>query len=235
MTHNSDNEIIIDKLANIDASRESWNVRFEVVMIWKQTYKNNSNMVNSLAMILMEQELTKNGDDNDGEPFNCDGCGGVSDVDDKLRVVIRVQDETGSASFVLFDRHAKDVIHRENHWLMEKIANISKFNLQNNYHAYTIHKMTDDELVVGVIFKHSLVYEEDNIHSDGTPMYKSIKENSVSVEGDNINGVDLDVVTPTTTSLKRPIEIVTTTKLFECSSSKDGVAPDTLKIPKIKS
>ncbi|CAH1439145.1 unnamed protein product [Lactuca virosa] len=111
---------------------------------------------------------------------------------------------------------------------------ISKFNLENNYHAYTVHKMTNDELVVGAVFKHSPAYEENNIHSNGTPINKSIKEKSVSVEGDNINVVDLDVVTPTTTSLKRPTEIVTTTESFEWSSSKDGVAPHTLKIPKME-
>ncbi|CAH1426927.1 unnamed protein product [Lactuca virosa] len=191
----------------------------------------------------------------DGEPFNCNGCRGVSDVFGKVRVVIRVQDETESASFVLFDRHVKDLIHRGNHWLMEKISKdqgrqkipdefntmlnrkfvfkvqISKFNIENNYHAYTVHKMTDDELVVGVVFKHSPAYEENNIHSDGTPINKSIKEKSVSVEGDNINVFDLDAVT---TSLKCPIEIVSTTESFEWSSSKDGVAPHTLKIPKMK-
>ncbi|CAI9261529.1 unnamed protein product [Lactuca saligna] len=102
---------------------------------------------------------------------------------------------------------------------------ISKFNLENNYHACTVHKMNDDELVVGAVFKHSPAYDENNIHSD---------EKSVSVEGDNINVVDIDPVTPTTTSLKCPIEIVTTTESFEWSSSKDGVAPHTLKIPKME-
>nr|KAJ0223431.1 hypothetical protein LSAT_V11C200100110 [Lactuca sativa] len=451
MEHNSNSEIVIDKLADIDASIESWNIRAQVVMIWKQTYKNNPNMVNSFDMILMDQEgtrihatikknlinafqalleegavrqitnfgmarnegdyminpfnfesfhdvtarnfdtrvafdfigqvvstepmrvikenaretrlmsivaqdligrkmqvalwdsftlklnsyisehqnenalviillcmashklhinddmhhisefkkanccgqarrlvppfqikniddipdyneegwysfycrncskkVTKNGDDSDGEPFNCNGYGGVFDVFDKVRVGIHVQDETGSASFVLFDRHVKDLIHRGNHWLMEKISKdqghqkipdefntmlnrkfvfkvqISKFNLENNYHTYTVHKMADDELVLGAVFKHSPAYEENSIHSDGTPINKSIKEKSVSVEGDNINVVDLDAVTPTTTSLKRPIEIVTTTELFEWSSSKDSVAPHTLKIPKME-
>ncbi|CAH1443672.1 unnamed protein product [Lactuca virosa] len=111
---------------------------------------------------------------------------------------------------------------------------ISKFNLENNYHAYTVHKMTNDKLVVGAVFKHSPAYEENSIHSDGTSINKSIKEKSVSIKGDNINVVDLDAVTPTTTSLKRPIDIVTTTESFEWSSSKDGVATHTLKIPKME-
>ncbi|CAI9294535.1 unnamed protein product [Lactuca saligna] len=85
---------------------------------------------------------------------------------------------------------------------------ISKFNHENNYHAYIVHKMTDDELVVDALFKHSPAYEENIIHSDGTPINKSIKENNVSVKGDNINVVDLDAVTPTTTSLKHLLRLL---------------------------
>ncbi|CAH1418208.1 unnamed protein product [Lactuca virosa] len=68
------------------------------------------------------KKVSKNDDDTNDEPFTCDGCGGVSDVYSKMRVVIRVQYETGSASFVLFDRYVKDIIHRGNQWLMEKIS-----------------------------------------------------------------------------------------------------------------
>ncbi|CAI9261634.1 unnamed protein product [Lactuca saligna] len=145
----------------------------------------------------------------DGEPLNCDGSGGVSDVYDKVRVVIRVEDENGSASFVLFDHHdqgRQKIPDEFNIMLNRKFVfkvQISKFNLQNNYHGYTVNKMIDDELVVVAVFKHSPAYEEDNIHSD---------------------------VTLTTTSLKRPIEIVTTSESFECSCSKDGITPHTLKL-----
>nr|KAJ0218177.1 hypothetical protein LSAT_V11C300141560 [Lactuca sativa] len=184
----------------------------------------------------------------------------------RVRVVIRVQDETGSASFVLFNHHVKDLIHHGNHWLMEKISKvalyytillicthdkltvyyqghqkipdkfdmmlnrnfvfkvqISKFNLENNYHAYTVRKMTNDE------------FSNIHLHMKKTvfiPMVLLLNIKSFSVEGDNINVVDLDAVTSTTTSLKRPIEIVTTTESFEWSSSKDVVSPHTLKIPK---
>nr|KAJ0207492.1 hypothetical protein LSAT_V11C500246420 [Lactuca sativa] len=48
------------------------------------------------------KKVTKNGDDSDGEPFNCNGCGGVSDVFSKVNVVIRVQDETRYAFIHLF-------------------------------------------------------------------------------------------------------------------------------------
>lgn len=42
----------------------------------------------------------------------------------RIRVVVRVQDETGSSSFVLFERHLKDLIHRGKQWLMDKIAKV---------------------------------------------------------------------------------------------------------------
>nr|KAJ0228500.1 hypothetical protein LSAT_V11C100027940 [Lactuca sativa] len=60
MTRNSDSEIVIDKLVDIDVSKESWNIRVQVVIIWKQTYKNNPNMFSCLNMILMDQENTCN-------------------------------------------------------------------------------------------------------------------------------------------------------------------------------
>ncbi|CAH1429009.1 unnamed protein product [Lactuca virosa] len=58
MAHNSGDEIVFDSLADIDASNETWNIRVHVLMLWKQTYKNNPNMVSSLDMILMDQQAT---------------------------------------------------------------------------------------------------------------------------------------------------------------------------------
>ncbi|CAH1443944.1 unnamed protein product [Lactuca virosa] len=291
MAHNSGDEIVFDSLADIDASKETWNIRVQVIMHWKQTYKNNPNMVSSFDFngpadfigqvvstdpmrVIMDKESEKklmnmvaqdliiadmdlnvkssintsqlntdtvvakeeyyylrfpikniddipyyneNDDDNNVEPFTYDGCGGVSDVYEKVRVVIRVEDETGSSSFVSLDRHVKDVINRDNQWLMEKIS-----------------KMSDDEGVVGAVFKGSHAYEQDSINSDGTPINKCFKDKSVSIDVDNIDVVDLDAVTPTTTSIKQPIEIVTTTESFEWSSSKDGVVAPILKIPKME-
>nr|KAJ0212478.1 hypothetical protein LSAT_V11C400195910 [Lactuca sativa] len=243
---------IVDIDLNVESSINTTQLNTKTVVSKPEDYYLHFQIKN-IDDIPDYNEVTKNGDDSDGEPFNYNGCGGVSDVFGKVRVIIRVQDETRSASFVLFDRHVEDLIYHDNQWLMEKISKdqgrqkipdefntmlnrkfISKFNLENNYHAYTVHKMTTNELVVGAVFKHSPTYKENSIHSDGTPINKSIKEKSVSVEGDNINVVDLHAVTPTTTSLKRPIEIVTTTESFKWSSSKDGVAPHTLKIPKME-
>ncbi|CAH1431657.1 unnamed protein product [Lactuca virosa] len=58
MAHNSGDEIVFDSLADIDASKETWNIRVQV-KLWKQTSKNNLNMVSILDMILMDQQGTK--------------------------------------------------------------------------------------------------------------------------------------------------------------------------------
>nr|KAJ0203631.1 hypothetical protein LSAT_V11C500282800 [Lactuca sativa] len=112
--------------------------------------------------------ITKNDDDIVIGPFNCDSCEVVSDVYGN-----------GSSSFVLFERHVKDLIHRGKQWLREKISKdqghqnihnefkillnkkfffkvqISMFNLHNKYRAYTMHKLTDDENVFLLRFSNS--------------------------------------------------------------------------------
>nr|KAJ0194157.1 hypothetical protein LSAT_V11C800452350 [Lactuca sativa] len=147
-------------------------------------------------------------------------------LETKIRIVVRVQDESGSSSFVLFKRHVKDLIHRGNQWLMGKIAKdqgrqqipdefkillnkkfvfkvqISMFNLQNNYHAYTVHKLTDDERVLAEVFKRSPNHQHHNIN-------------------DNVRG-------------KPPIEIDANTDSLEWSSSKTRAVRDTLKIQKLE-
>ncbi|CAH1430589.1 unnamed protein product [Lactuca virosa] len=56
MTANNADQVVFDKVAEINASKESWNIRVKVVMLWKPTYINNPNMVASLDMILIDQE-----------------------------------------------------------------------------------------------------------------------------------------------------------------------------------
>lgn len=49
------------------------------------------------------------------------------------------------------------------------------FNIEKNYLAYTIHKLTDDESVVVEVFKQSHGYEQESIHVDGTPITNAYK------------------------------------------------------------
>ncbi|CAH1445070.1 unnamed protein product [Lactuca virosa] len=205
------------------------------------------------------KKVTKNDDDVDAGPFHCVGCRFVSDVFGKIRIVVRVQDESGSSSFVLFERHVKDLIHRGNQWLMEKIAKdqgrqqipdefkillnkkfvfkvpISMLNLQNNYRVYTVHKLTDDERVLAEVTKRSPNHQHHNINDNGIPINKPNKvENTNSVHDDNLDVVDLEAVTPSSSTGKRPIEIDANTDSLEWSSSKTRAVQDTLKIPKLE-
>ncbi|CAH1448680.1 unnamed protein product [Lactuca virosa] len=203
------------------------------------------------------KKVTKNDVDVDAGPFHCDGCGLVSDVYEKIRIVVRVQDETGSSSFVLFERHVKNLIHRGNQWLMEKIAKdqghqqkpdefkillnkkfafkvqISMFNLQNNYRAYTVQKLTDDERVLVEVFKRPPNHEHHILNDNGTPINKSNKDNIDSVHDDNLAVVDLEALTPSSSTGKRPISIDANTESLEWSSSKISACSSYLEDPKV--
>nr|KAJ0199027.1 hypothetical protein LSAT_V11C600319000 [Lactuca sativa] len=375
MTANNAYQIVFDKVAEINASKECWNIRVKVVMLWKPTYTNNPNVVANLEMILIDHEgcriqaiIKKNLipvfeslfdegavreisnfaiANNEGEymlvphkhkinfykttkvrvsidfvdtvdryhfisfpdllarnfdayflgevvstdpmrviveygrekrlmnlvaqdlrssssclnsldtnvesssrtsQLNSDTVvanpedyylrSQIKNIDEipdlmRIRIVVCVQDESGSSSFVLFERHVKYLIHRGNQWLMEKIAKdqgrqqipdefkillnkkfvfkvqISMFNLQNNYRAYTVHKLTDDERVLA-------------------------EENTNSVHDNNLDVVDLEAVTPSSSTRKRPIEIDANTDSLEWSSSRTRAVRDTLKIPKLE-
>nr|KAJ0195625.1 hypothetical protein LSAT_V11C700346310 [Lactuca sativa] len=152
------------------------------------------------------KKVTKNDDDVDVGPFHCDGCGLLSDVYGKI--VVRVQDESGSSLFVLFERH-------------------------NNYRAYTVQKLTDDERVLAEVFKRSPNHEHHIINDNGTPINKPNKENTNYVHDDIIDVVDLEALTPSSCTGKRHIQIDANTNSLEWSSSKTGVVPFTLKIPKL--
>ncbi|CAI9304002.1 unnamed protein product [Lactuca saligna] len=102
------------------------------------------------------KKLSKNDDETNAEPFNCDGCGGVSDVYSKVGVVIRVQYETESASFVLFDRHVKNVIHQGSIIAVKQIDH--KQLHQSGWRLVQAEKemgemeVWDDKLLEGVVF-----------------------------------------------------------------------------------
>ncbi|XP_023754001.1 uncharacterized protein LOC111902393 [Lactuca sativa] len=136
--------------------------------------------------------VAKNDDDSATKPFMCDGFGRVSSLHGKIRVIVRVQDKSGSSSFVLFEHHVKDLLHRGKQSFMEKISKdqglqnipdefkillnrkfvlkvwISVFNLENNFITYTMHKLAEDESVLAQVFKRSPAYEQQIVHDDGT-------------------------------------------------------------------
>ncbi|CAI9280995.1 unnamed protein product [Lactuca saligna] len=301
LNSNNADQVIFDKVAEINTSKDCWNLRVKVVMLWKPTYINNLNMVASLDMILIDQEnLTNNKKNlipvfeslfdegavreisnfdmasNESEymlvphkhkinfnkttkvrvstdfvdtidPYHFisfpdllarifntrvafDFLGEVVSTDPmrviveygrekrlmnlispdlRIRIVVRVQDESGSSSFVLFECHS-------------------------NYRAYTVHKLTDDERVLAEVFKRPPNHQHHNINDNGTPINKAKKENINFVHDDNLDVVDLKVVTPSSSTGKGPIEIDANTDSLEWSSSKTRAVRDTLKIPKLE-
>lgn len=52
---------------------------------------------------------------------------------------------------------------------------VSDFNLHNNYLAYTVHRLSDDEKVIEEVFKRSPGYEEEILNDDATPTNNSKK------------------------------------------------------------
>ncbi|CAH1425040.1 unnamed protein product [Lactuca virosa] len=151
-----------------------------------------------------------------------------------------VQDESGSSSFVLFERHDQGLQNLPDEFkilLNRKFVfkvQISLFNLENNYLAYTVYKLTDDESVLAKVFKRSPAYEQQIVDDDSTSVNMTNKEKSDSVHGDNLEVVDLESLTPSPNAGKRPIDIVATTDSLELSSSKAGAGPTALKIPKME-
>ncbi|XP_035833018.1 uncharacterized protein LOC110876774 [Helianthus annuus] len=71
----------------------------------------------------------------------------------KFKVQVRVQDESGSVSFVMFDRDVQKLLGlaasdiRERQRAAFKI-DVSEFNLNNDYRVYTVQKTTDDPVII---------------------------------------------------------------------------------------
>nr|XP_043639302.1 uncharacterized protein LOC122610373 [Erigeron canadensis] len=173
--------------------------------------------------------VTRNDVAVDGHPFNCGKCGDVSDVFGKVRVIIRVQDSTGSSSFVLFGRLIQKLINRSEAWLMDKIAKDQGKQIVPEEINMLLNRSVIDD-----ISKRAHANEEGHVNDDGTPINKDSKLKHVDITGDNMRVIDLDASTPATNAGKRPIVMVEESGEYDCSSSK-AIAPlESLKIPKIE-
>ncbi|CAH1452840.1 unnamed protein product [Lactuca virosa] len=111
---------------------------------------------------------------------------------------------------------------------------ISIFNLQNNYRAYTMQKLTDDERVLAAVFKRSPNHEHHILNDNGTLINKPNKDTTDFVHDDNLDVVDLEALTSSSSTGKRPISINANTDSLEWSSSKTSAIPATLNIPKLE-
>ncbi|GJY65696.1 replication protein A 70 kDa DNA-binding subunit B [Tanacetum coccineum] len=122
---------------------------------------------------------------NKSQTTNCYNCGRcdeeVSDVYPRIKVQIRMQDETGSTSFWLFQQEICKLIDKSPGYLISKAkkdldntsypedlnvtlnkqyvlkVQVFGYNLNNIYHIFTANKTTDDEDVIkSVIAKHTM-------------------------------------------------------------------------------
>ncbi|PWA95093.1 hypothetical protein CTI12_AA052650 [Artemisia annua] len=108
----------------------------------------------------------------------------VKNIDELIKVQIRVQDETGSASFWLFQPEICKLIGKSPGYLISKAkkdldnasypedlnimlnkhyvlkVQVSGYNLENNYHIFTANKITDDEDVMKSILAKRTIHKE---------------------------------------------------------------------------
>ncbi|XP_022041016.1 uncharacterized protein LOC110943583 [Helianthus annuus] len=126
----------------------------------------------------------------------------------KVQVRVRVQDESGSVSFVMFDRDvqkllglaASDIRERqvkandtgfphEIFRLVDKKAafkiDVSEFNLKNDYRVYTVQKTTDDPIIIA-----QLVGGDGN----GDENTKEVTQEVAEVKDVNLSDSSQDVV-----------------------------------------
>ncbi|PWA93260.1 nucleic acid-binding, OB-fold protein [Artemisia annua] len=93
----------------------------------------------------------------------------------RIKIHIRVQDETGSATFCLFQQDVAKLLGKSAGYLISKIdkdeentsyptdleiivsrqfvfkLQVSAYNVNNNYHIFTVNKLTDDKVVMSLI------------------------------------------------------------------------------------
>ncbi|XP_021988903.2 uncharacterized protein LOC110885508 [Helianthus annuus] len=76
----------------------------------------------------------------------------VSYVYFMFKVQVRVQDESGSVSFVMFDRDVQKLLGLAASDIRERQAafkiDVSEFNLKNDYRVYTVQKTCDDPVII---------------------------------------------------------------------------------------
>ncbi|GKE19587.1 nucleic acid-binding, OB-fold protein [Tanacetum coccineum] len=99
--------------------------------------------------------------------YNCENCKKKVDLYPRIKIQIRVQDETGTASFCLFQQDVAKVLGKSVAYLISKIdkdegsyphdldsivnkffvfkLQVSTYNVNNNYHIFTVNELTDDK------------------------------------------------------------------------------------------
>ncbi|XP_035838002.1 uncharacterized protein LOC110895531 [Helianthus annuus] len=127
----------------------------------------------------------------------------------KFKVQVRVQDESGSVSFVMFDRDvqkllglaASDIRERqvkandtgfphEIFRLVDKKAafkiDVSEFNLKNDYRVYTVQQTCDDPVIIAELVTQEVAYVKDvNLSESSQVSAERTSRDAVSVMVDS--------------------------------------------------
>nr|XP_043638077.1 uncharacterized protein LOC122609058 [Erigeron canadensis] len=179
--------------------------------------------------------------------FDYGECGKITDVYPRIKLQIRVQDDTGSASFVLFQRDVTAYINKPASMLLKKKSKVddfelypeefkafvdkrcafkirvSDYNLKNNYRVYTVNNFTDDEGIIQAVLK-NFGFEDTPTEDDGQvailadPVAVASSKDAMSVTGDNVTPNDLLKSTASSPGDKKRVRC-DTDLVIGCSSS----------------
>nr|XP_043639177.1 uncharacterized protein LOC122610248 [Erigeron canadensis] len=125
--------------------------------------------------------------------FECGECGVITDVYPKIKLQVRVQDATGSSSFVLFERDVTGYVNKTASQLISNANNgdhfelfpaefntmvgkrfawkikVSTYNIVNKYYVYTVNKFTDEDSVIQVVLNRAATGEDSQNDVDVIP------------------------------------------------------------------
>ncbi|XP_022040445.1 replication protein A 70 kDa DNA-binding subunit A-like [Helianthus annuus] len=152
----------------------------------------------------------------------CPKCGSeCTSINIRFKLQVRVQDDTGSVSFVMFDRDVHKIVglaasdirerqmkandtesfpHEISRLVDKKLAfkiDVSEFNLKNDYHVYTVQKTCDDLVIIA-----QLVMGDDN----GNENADEVTQEATEIKDVNLLECSQDIVSITVDSSVVQIE-----------------------------
>ncbi|PWA44011.1 nucleic acid-binding, OB-fold protein [Artemisia annua] len=128
----------------------------------------------------------------------------------RIKVQIRVQDDSGSATLSLFGQDVCKLIGKSQAYLMQKIdkdlpvetypevldtlvgkkcvfkIQVSNYNLKNNYHVFMVNKLTEDESIIKELTKKHLGEEGHAEDEDVGSVEGEQVENPLPVDEDDV-------------------------------------------------
>ncbi|XP_021747634.1 uncharacterized protein LOC110713498 [Chenopodium quinoa] len=204
-----------------------------------------------LACKKCNKKVTENNEKifhNDGEKsattFFCKKCN-KSIVAEDFKVRIRVIDESGTASFVMFDREVMSIAHKSAYDLKDSLSRvddidscqeelnnlvgkkflfkveISNYNLKQKWEVYAINKMSDNDDLMQSFLSTSTITKDDasnsiSINYDGHKAIVDVEKESISCVEDN----DQLLGSSPSISIKQSIEVDSCDFEAELSTTK---------------